>query len=73
MLPEMSAQLGYALLARRSFAEAKSLLLELFPSHQTTNALFGMAKAHQELGESQAGADYFRRCLRSTRDDTRLA
>ena len=73
MMPEMSAQLGYALLARRSFAEAKSAFARtLSVAPERYNALFGMAKAHQELGECQAGADYFRRCLAIHPDDAAL-
>jgi Tfp pilus assembly protein PilF len=64
MMPEMSIQLGYVLLRRRDFGGAKSAFaraLAIVPD--SADALFGIAQAHQENGESQAAADYFRRYL----------
>jgi tetratricopeptide (TPR) repeat protein len=64
MMPEMSIQLGYVLLRRRDFGGAKSAFaraLAIVPD--SPDALFGVAQAHQENGENQAAADYFRRCL----------
>jgi tetratricopeptide (TPR) repeat protein len=64
MMPEMSIQLGYVLLRRRHFADAKAAFaraLAIVPD--SPDALFGIAQAHQENGESQAAADYFRRYL----------
>lgn len=61
MMPEMSIQLGYVLLRRRRFDDAKSAFaraLTIVP-----DALSGIAQALQENGESQAAADYFRRYL----------
>ncbi len=70
MMPELSIQLGYALLWRRNCAEAKHAFtraLEISP--HSADALFGMGKAHQEIGESEAAAGYFRRALVSRPDD----
>jgi tetratricopeptide (TPR) repeat protein len=64
MMPEMSIQLGYVLLRRRNFGGAKAAFaraLSIVPD--SPDALFGIAQAHQEDGESQAAADYFRRYL----------
>jgi len=64
MMPEMSIQLGYVLLRRRDFGGAKAAFaraLSIVPD--SPDALFGIAQAHQEDGESQAAADYFRRYL----------
>jgi tetratricopeptide (TPR) repeat protein len=64
MMPEMSIQLGYVLLRRRRFDDAKAAFaraLAIVPD--SPDALFGIAQAHQENGESQAAADYFRRYL----------
>jgi tetratricopeptide (TPR) repeat protein len=64
MMPEMSIQLGYVLLRRRRFGDAKAAFaraLAIVPD--SPDALFGIAQAHQENGESQAAADYFRRYL----------
>lgn len=63
-MPELSIQLGYAQLSRGDCANSKvafARALDIFPhSH---DALFGMAKAHQELGENEEAAGYFRRYL----------
>jgi len=64
MMPEMSIQLGYVLLQRRRFDVAKAAFARarnIVPD--SPDALFGIAQAHQENGESQAAADYFRRYL----------
>jgi tetratricopeptide (TPR) repeat protein len=64
MMPEMSIQLGYVLLRRRRFDDAKAAFaraLAIVPD--SPDALFGIAQAHQENGESQTAADYFRRYL----------
>jgi tetratricopeptide (TPR) repeat protein len=59
MMPEMSIQLGYVLLRRRRFDDAKAAFaraLAIVPD--SADALFGIAQAHQENGESQAAADF---------------
>jgi len=64
MLPQLSIQLGYAELSRRNCANAKvAFARALDISPHSHDALFGMAKAHQELGENEAAVDYFRRYL----------
>jgi tetratricopeptide (TPR) repeat protein len=70
MMPQLSIQLGYALLSRRRCTDAKAAFgraLEITPG--STDALFGMAKAHRELGENDAAAEYFRRSLTTNSDD----
>jgi tetratricopeptide (TPR) repeat protein len=69
-MPQLSIQLGYAELSRRDCANAKvafARAIDILP--RSHDALFGMAKAHQELGESQAAADYFRRYLADRPND----
>lgn len=64
MVPDLWIQLGYALLRRRSCSDAKAAFARgLEISSVAPGGLFGMAKAHQELGESEAAAGYFRRYL----------
>jgi tetratricopeptide (TPR) repeat protein len=70
MMPQLSVQLGEVFLRYRSYAEAKAAFaraLEIAP--QSVDALFGIAKAHQSLGEPAAAADYYRRCLLLTPDE----
>ena len=70
MMPQLSIQLGYALLSRRNCVEAKvafARALDISPG--SADALFGIAKAHRELGENEAAAEYFRRSLMSKSDD----
>jgi tetratricopeptide (TPR) repeat protein len=70
MMPELSIQLGYVLLQRRNFADAKlafARALDISPS--SPDALYGIAKAHQEVGENAPAADYYRRYLVSRPDD----
>ena len=65
MMPELSLQLGYVFLRQRNCSEAKRAFaraLEILPD--SADALSGMARAHQEIGESQAAAEYLRRHLR---------
>jgi Tfp pilus assembly protein PilF len=64
MMPELSIQLGYILLHRRDCAAAKSAFeraLAIAPN--SAEALFGLAKAHQEIGENDSAIGYFRRYL----------
>ena len=59
---ELSVQLGYAHLSRADCSNAKvafARALDLSP--HSGDALFGIAKAHQEVGENEAAAAYFRR------------
>ncbi len=70
-MPPLSVQLGYAELSRRNCANAKvafARALDLSP--RSRDALFGMAKAHQELGENEAAVDYFRRYLADRPNDS---
>src|ERR1700726_2867071 len=53
LLPQLSVQLGYVLHRHKRYAEA----------------LFGLAKAHQALGDNAAAAGYFRQCLVSRPND----
>jgi Tfp pilus assembly protein PilF len=70
-MPQLSIQLGYAELSRRDCAQAKvAFARALDISPRSHDALFGMAKAHQELGESEAAADYFRRYLADRPNDS---
>ncbi len=64
MMPQLSIQLGEVLLRRRSYGDAKAAFaraLEIAPN--SADALFGIAKAHQSLGEPAPAAAYYRRCL----------
>ena len=70
MMPEMSVQLGYALLQRKNHAEAKAAFARaLAISPTSADALFGIAKAHQEACEYAPAVDYLRRGLMSRPDD----
>jgi tetratricopeptide (TPR) repeat protein len=65
MMPELSIQLGYVFLRQRNCPEAKRAFgraLEIVPD--SSDALSGMARAHQEIGENEAAANYLRRYLR---------
>ncbi len=65
MMPEMSIQLGSVLLQLRKYAEATVAFGQaLSISPDLPDALFGMGKARYAIGQSQAAADCFRRCLR---------
>jgi tetratricopeptide (TPR) repeat protein len=60
-MTELVVQLGYAKLSCRNCAGARiafARALQLSPG--TPDALFGIAKVHQELGESEPAANYFR-------------
>jgi Flp pilus assembly protein TadD len=64
MMPELSIQLGYALLWRKRCTEAKAAFaraLEIAPL--SAEALVGIGKAHRDSGEVGPAADYFRRAL----------
>jgi Tfp pilus assembly protein PilF len=64
MMPEMSIQLGHVLLYCRNFAAAKTAFTRaLGIAPVSYDALLGMARAHQEAGECQPAAKYFRQCL----------
>jgi tetratricopeptide (TPR) repeat protein len=70
MMPQLSVQLGEVFLRRRSYVDAKAAFaraLDIAP--QSADALFGLAKAHQSLGEASAAAVYYRRCLVLTSED----
>jgi tetratricopeptide (TPR) repeat protein len=64
LMSDLSIQLGYIFLARRDCSNARTTFARALEiSSGSFEALYGMAKAHQEIGESQIAADYFRRCL----------
>jgi Tfp pilus assembly protein PilF len=70
MMPQLSIQLGEVLLRRRSYGEGKAAFaraLEIAPN--SGEALFGLARAHQSLGEAAAAAAYYRHCLVLTPQD----
>ena len=64
MMPQLFVQLGYAYFSLRNFDDAKttfSRALDISPG--SLDALFGIARSHQEVGENAAAVDYFRRYL----------
>jgi tetratricopeptide (TPR) repeat protein len=70
MMPALSVQLGNIFLQRRDCTNAKTAFaraLQISPG--LPDALFGMAKAHQEVGENETAAEHFRRYLMSRPDD----
>jgi tetratricopeptide (TPR) repeat protein len=70
MLVDLPIQLGFTYLRCRNCANAKvafARALNISPGSHA--ALFGMAKAHQEVGENRMAAEYFRRCLMSRSND----
>jgi tetratricopeptide (TPR) repeat protein len=70
-MPEMSIQLGYVQLSRSDCANAKAAFARALDlSAGSHDALFGMAKAHQELGENEEATDYFQRYLTGRPDDS---
>jgi tetratricopeptide (TPR) repeat protein len=70
LMPQLSVQLGYVLLRRKSYAEAKIAFgRALANSAGSPEALFGLAKAHQAEGDNAAAAGYFRQCLMSRPND----
>jgi tetratricopeptide (TPR) repeat protein len=69
-MPEISIQLGHVFLAISDYTGAKtafSRALTLLPT--AASALWGMGKAHQELGDHQTAIEYFMRCLMYAPDD----
>jgi tetratricopeptide (TPR) repeat protein len=69
MMPELSVQLGYVFLQRKSFADAKlAFARALDISPVAADALYGLAKARQGIGENAPAAGYFRRYLVSRPD-----
>jgi Flp pilus assembly protein TadD len=70
-MPQLSIQLGYAQLSRSDCASARTAFaraLEVSPGSH--DALFGMAKAHQEVGENEEAAEYFRLYLTERPNDS---
>jgi tetratricopeptide (TPR) repeat protein len=68
MLP-LSLQLGFVLMQCRKWSDAKAAFAQASNiAPNSPEALFGLAKAHQELREYQAAADCYRRSLRSRPD-----
>jgi tetratricopeptide (TPR) repeat protein len=70
LMPQLSIQLGYVLLRRKHYTEAKTAFARaLNNSAGSPEALFGLAKAHQAVGDNAAAAGYFRQCLVSRPND----
>jgi len=69
MMLHLSLQLGFVLMQCRRWADAKAAFAQasnLAPN--SPEALFGLAKAHQELGEYRDAAECYRRSLRARPD-----
>jgi tetratricopeptide (TPR) repeat protein len=70
LMPQFSVQLGYLLLRRKRYAEAKTAFGHaLANAAGSPEALFGLAKVHQAVGDNAAAAGYFRQCLTSRPND----
>ena len=70
LMPQLSVQLGYVLLRGKHYAEAKAAFARaLSNSAGSPEALFGLAKTHQAVGDNAAAAGYFRQCLMSRPND----
>ena len=70
LMPGLSVQLGYVQLRHKNYAEAKTAFgRALANSAGSPEALFGLAKAHQAVGDNAAAAGYFRQCLMSRPND----
>jgi tetratricopeptide (TPR) repeat protein len=64
MIPKLWIELGYALMQRRDWAKAGAAFTHaLAVAPDAADALFGMAKAHQEVGDNEIAVPYFRRYL----------
>jgi len=69
MMAQLSLQLGFVLMQCRRWAEAKAAFAQAATiSPDAPEALFGMAKAHQEMGEYRDAAACYRRSLRARPD-----
>ena len=70
LMPQLSVQLGYVLLRRKLYADAKTAFgRALANSAGSPEALFALAKVHQAAGDNAAAAGYFRQCLTSRPND----
>jgi tetratricopeptide (TPR) repeat protein len=70
LMPQLSVQLGYVLLRRKLYADAKTAFgRALANAAGSPEALFGLAKTHQAVGDNAAAAGYFRQCLTSRPND----
>jgi cytochrome c-type biogenesis protein CcmH/NrfG len=70
MMPELSIELGQALLARKKPADARiAFARALSISPDAPEALFGMARACQDGGAHREAAAHFRRYLVARPDD----
>jgi tetratricopeptide (TPR) repeat protein len=70
LMPQFSVQLGYVLLRRKSYAEAKTAFgRALANAAGAPEALYGLAKVHQAIGDNAAAAGYFRQCLTTRPND----
>jgi len=73
LMPQLSVQLGYVLLRRKRYAEAKTAFgRALANAAGSPEALFGLAKVHQAVGDNAGAAGYFRQCLMSRPNDADL-
>jgi tetratricopeptide (TPR) repeat protein len=69
MMVQLSLQLGFVSMQCRNWADAKAAFAQaLNISPNSPEASFGIAKAHQELGEYRAAAECYRRGLRGRPD-----
>jgi tetratricopeptide (TPR) repeat protein len=69
-MPELCNQFGHLLLALKDYASARTAFANtLAASPNSASALWGMGKAHQQVGENRSAIEYFRRCLTQMPDD----
>ena len=69
MMLQLSLQLGFVLMQCRKWPDAKAAFAQAANiSPNAPEALFGLAKALQELGEYRAAAECYRRSLRARPD-----
>jgi len=69
MMSQLWLQLGFVLMQCRKWSDAKAAFTQVLTiSPDAAEALFGLAKAQQELGEYRAAAECYRRSLRARPD-----
>ena len=69
-MPELSIQLGYVFLETREPAKAKAAFAKAIGiAPNSAAALWGLGKAHQQLGENRPAIDYFRGVLKQMPND----
>ncbi len=73
MMPQLPIQLGQAFLKRRDCSSARAAFAQaLNIAPDSFEALFGIAKSHQEVGDNEPAIGYFRRCLMIRPDDPEI-